>query len=64
MISPLNYSRKGGFQKNNIEEDIFSIYRRLGDLFFRLKKNFLFQFVDKITLTTYNAPRSVISAAR
>ena len=42
MISPLNYRRKGWFQKNNIEEDIFSIYRRLGDLFFRLKKNFLY----------------------
>ena len=64
MLSPLNYRRKGEFKKNNIEEDIFSIYRRLEDLFLHLKKNFLFQFVDKVTLTTYNAPRSVISAAR
>ena len=64
MLSPLNYRRKGEFQKNNIEEDIFSICRRLEDLFLHLKKKFLFQFVDKVTLTTYNAPRSVISAAR
>ena len=45
---------------NAINDDLNAVLEHI----LRLKKKICFQFIDKITLTPYNARRSVISAAR